>query len=79
MIHGVNVNHEVEFFEMRLEEVGEVVDILIVGESNMTAGGEPSPMYLLPKLQEGFMSHWQHKILHVFIDRFPPQGFADGW
>ena len=64
---------------MRLEEVGDVVDVFIVGESNVTAAGAPSPLYLLPKLQSGFVSRWQHKILHVFIDRFPSQGFADGW
>jgi len=79
LIHGINVNHELEFFEMRLEEVGDVVDVFIVGESNITAGGDPSQLYLLPKLRQGFMSHFQHKILHVFIDHFPEKGYTDGW
>lgn len=79
LIHGLNVNHELEFFEMRLEEVGDVVDVFIVAESNLTAGGDPSPLYLLPELQKGFMSSFQHKILHVFIDQFPAQGLTDGW
>ena len=79
LIHGINLNHELEFFEMRLEEVGDVVDVFIVGESNITAGGDPSPLYLLPQLRQGFMSHFQHKILHVFIDHFPQKGYTDGW
>jgi len=79
LIHGINVNHELEFFEMRLEEIGDVVDVLIVGESNITAGGDPSQLYLLPQLRQGFMSHFQHKILHVFIDHFPKEGYTDGW
>lgn len=79
LIHGINVNHELEFFEARLSEIGDVVDVLIVGESNTTAGGDTSELYLLPNLKRGFMEDYQHKILHVLIDKFPPQGLVDGW
>lgn len=79
LIHGFNINHELEFFQIRFEEVGDVLDVVIVGESNLTAGGDPSPLYLLPELQKGFMSSFQHKIIHVFIDYFPPEGMTDGW
>lgn len=79
LIHGFNINHELEFFQVRLEEVGDVLDVIIVGESNITAGGDPSPLYLLPELRKGFMGGFQHKIIHVFIDHFPPEGLTDGW
>jgi len=79
LIHGLNINHELEFFQVRLEEVGDVLDVVIVGESNLTAGGDPSPLYLLPELRKGFMSGFQHKIIHIFIDHFPPEGLTDGW
>jgi beta-1,4-mannosyl-glycoprotein beta-1,4-N-acetylglucosaminyltransferase len=79
LIHGLNINHELEFFQVRLEEVGDVLDVVIVGESNLTAGGDASPLYLLPELRKGFMSGFQHKIIHIFIDHFPPEGLTDGW
>lgn len=79
LIHGLNINHELEFFQVRLEEVGDVLDVIIVGESNLTAGGDPSPLYLLPELRKGFMGGFQHKIIHIFIDHFPPEGLTDGW
>jgi beta-1,4-mannosyl-glycoprotein beta-1,4-N-acetylglucosaminyltransferase len=79
LIHGLNINHELEFFQVRLEEVGDVLDVVIVGESNLTAGGDPSPLYLLPELRKGFMGGFQHKIIHIFIDHFPLEGLADGW
>jgi beta-1,4-mannosyl-glycoprotein beta-1,4-N-acetylglucosaminyltransferase len=59
--------------------VGDVLDVVIVGESNLTAGGDASPLYLLPELRKGFMSGFQHKIIHIFIDHFPPEGLTDGW
>ena len=79
LIHGFNINHELEFFQMRLEQVGDIVDVLIVGESNLTAGGDVSHLYLLPELQKGFMGRFQHKIIHVLIDHFPQRGLTDGW
>lgn len=79
IIHGININHELEFFEARLKEIGDVVDVLIVGESNYTAGGDSTELYLLPELKKGFMAEYQHKIIHVLIDQFPPEGFVDGW
>lgn len=79
LIHGFNINHELEFFQVRMEEIGDVLDVIIVGESNLTAGGDTSPLYLLPELQNGFMGEFQHKIIHVFIDHFPLQGLTDGW
>lgn len=79
LIHGLNINHELEFFQVRLEEVADVLDVIIVGESNLTAGGDQSPLYLLPELRKGFMGNYQHKIIHIFIDHFPPEGLTDGW
>ena len=79
LIHGFNINHELEFFQVRLEEVGDVLDTIIIGESNLTAGGDPSPLYLLPELKRGYMRAFHHKIIHVLIGFFPPQGLTDGW
>lgn len=79
LIHGININHELEFFQVRLEQVGDIVDVLIVGESNLTAGGDASLLYLLPELKKGFMGRFQHKIIHVLIDHFPERGHTDGW
>jgi len=79
IIHGFNINHEVQFLEIRLGEVGHVVDVFIVAESNVTAGGDAKPLYILPALKKGAARRWQHKMLHVFIDHFPEQGYQDGW
>lgn len=79
IIHGINVNHELDFFEIRLQEIGHLIDVLIVAESNFSAGGDTKPMHLLPELKKGFMIQFQHKIIHVRMDHFPTQGYTDGW
>ena len=79
IIHAFNVNHEVEFFEIRMEEIGDVVDVFIVGESNFTARGDAKPLYLLPLLQAGFLSHLQKKMIHVLIENNSALNWTDGW
>ena len=79
IIHGFNINHEVQFLDIRLGEIGHVVDVFIVAESNVTAGGDAKPLYILPALKKGAARRWQHKMLHVFIDHFPEEGYRDGW
>ena len=51
--------------EAQLYELGNVVDVVLVAESNFTASGLPKPRRLLLALRKGFLSEWQHKIIYV--------------
>jgi len=49
-------------------ELGDVVDVFVIGESNRTTSGEPNELLLLPKMRnEGFLKEYHHKILYVMI------------
>lgn len=79
VIHGINVNHEVDFFEIRLHELADVIDLFIICESNYTAYGLPKNLTFLTLLKKGFFKEFQHKIVYLFLDHFPRGGKEDGW
>ena len=79
LIHGVSVNHEMEWLEIRLLEVGDVVDALIVGESRATAGGDAKPLLVLERLERGWLAAHQPKMVHVVVEPLPAAAYADGW
>ncbi|XP_064472773.1 beta-1,4-mannosyl-glycoprotein 4-beta-N-acetylglucosaminyltransferase-like [Ornithodoros turicata] len=79
VINGININHELDMLEIRLNELYNVVDVFIVCESNYTAYGDAKPLYLLPKLKAGFLRQFQDKIVYVWLDHFPEGGTEDGW
>ena len=56
-----------------------VVDVFIIGESNITAGRDPKPLHFFEALKSGFLDEFQHKILYVYRDHFPAGAVADGW
>ena len=65
--------------EIRLDELGDVVDLFMFGESNFTSFGKHKELRLLQALNSGFARRFHHKILYVFLDHFPEAGYADGW
>lgn len=79
IIHGLNINHETDFFRVRLEELKDAVDVYIVCESNYTAHGDAKPLYLMEKLRSGFVENFHSKIVHVSLHKFPPEGRKNGW
>ena len=56
-----------------------VVDVFIIAESNISAGGEPKPLNFFEAFRSGFLAEFQHKILYVYRDHFPPGYVIDGW
>jgi len=82
MIHAFNVHHELDHAEVQLGELGDVVDVFIIAESNRTTSGEPNELRLLPKMEnEGFLSKYHSKIIHVTIPstEFPNDPAGGGW
>ncbi len=72
-------NIEYEMLESRLGELGDVVDVFIICESNYTAYGDPKPLRLLDKLKQGYLKKYHHKIVYVFLPHFPDKAYRDGW
>ncbi|XP_013776586.1 beta-1,4-mannosyl-glycoprotein 4-beta-N-acetylglucosaminyltransferase-like [Limulus polyphemus] len=79
VINAININNELELFEIRVWELHHVVDIFLVCESNYTAAGEEKPLRLFKNLQNGFLQEFQKKIVYVFLDHFPEDGRLNGW
>lgn len=68
IIHFLNFHFELDWVEVQLEELGDVVDVFVIGESNRTTSGEPNELLLLPKMKnEGFLKKYHSKILYVMI------------
>ena len=65
--------------EARLEEFGDLVDVFLILESNYTAYGDPKDVRLLKALREGHYKKYSCKIVHVFLDYFPEEGYINGW
>ena len=72
-------NMELDLLEARIMELGDVVDVFVLLESNFTGHGDPKPLYLLPKLRSGFLKAYQHKLLYTFLGCFPEEGHTNGW
>ncbi len=82
IIHAFNVHHELDHAEVQLGELGDVVDVFIIAESNRTTSGKPNKLQLLPKMKnEGFLSKYHSKIIHVTIPStdFPKDPAEGGW
>jgi hypothetical protein len=79
LIHGLQVNHEFDLFEARLEMLKDVVDVYIVLESNFSTYGEAKPLSFLQKLQAGWMAPLQDRLLYVLLPFFPKAGETNGW
>lgn len=79
IINAIPFNMEYEMLEIRLQEIGDLVDVFLILESNFTAYGKPKPLYLLDKLRSGAYAQFAHKIVHVFLDYFPAAAYTNGW
>ena len=79
IVHGLQVNHELDLYEARLEILKDVVDVYIMLESNYSSYGEPKPLTFLQKLQTGWMSRYQDSLLYVLLPFFPKAGESNGW
>ena len=79
IIYGFPFNHEFEMLEAKLDELGDLVDVFIITESNFTAHGDAKPRLLLERLSEGYLQKYHSKIFHVSIDYFPEEAHSNGW
>ena len=79
LIYAFPFNIEFEMVEAMLSELGDVVDVFIVSESNYSAHGDPKPLRLLDRLKKGFCSNIQQKIVYVFTGFFPKEAYKSGW
>lgn len=82
IIHFFNFHHELDHAEVQLGELGDVVDVFVIGESNRTTSGESNELLLLPKMKnEGLLKEYHHKIIYVMIPStdFPEDPAKGGW
>ncbi|XP_016387782.1 beta-1,4-mannosyl-glycoprotein 4-beta-N-acetylglucosaminyltransferase-like [Sinocyclocheilus rhinocerous] len=79
VINAININHEFDLLHARFHELGDVVDVFLVCESNFTAYGDSRPLVFRKQILNGMFDYIKHKILYVFLDRFPDGGHSDGW
>ncbi|XP_043922850.1 beta-1,4-mannosyl-glycoprotein 4-beta-N-acetylglucosaminyltransferase isoform X1 [Protopterus annectens] len=79
IINAININHEFDLLDGRFHELGDVVDVFVVCESNFTAFGESRKLKFAEMLLNGTFDYIKHKILYVFLDHFPDGGRQDGW
>ena len=79
IIQAFPFNMEFAMLEARLREFGDLVDVFMILESNYTAYGDPKDVRLLRKLREGHYKNYACKIVHVFLDFFPQEGYKNGW
>ena len=78
LIHALPVNLEVELFEVRIASLYDVVDVFIIGESNLTNSGGNRDLLFLELLQGGWLKPYHDKIHYLFRGYPPPTGFEDG-
>ena len=80
IINAFPFNDEFDLLDVRLMEIGDVVDVFLVLESNYTSRGDPKPLNLRNKLNSaGNDSQYSCKIVHVFLDFFPFSESSTNW
>ncbi|XP_052397941.1 beta-1,4-mannosyl-glycoprotein 4-beta-N-acetylglucosaminyltransferase [Carassius gibelio] len=79
VINAININHEFDLLHARFHELGDVVDVFLVCESNFTAYGDSKPLVFRQQILNGMFDYIKHKILYIFLDHFPDGGHVDGW
>lgn len=73
------MNVEFEMLEIRLHELGDIVDVFLILESNYTAYGDPKSLRLRDELASGKHAKYASKIVYVLLDYFPAEGRTNGW
>lgn len=79
LIHGLQVNHEFDMTEARVESLGSSVDAYIIMESNFTTYGTPKALEMLDRMRDGWLAEHQHKMAYVFLSYFTEKGKTNGW
>ena len=79
IIQAFPFNVEFPMLEARLDEVGDIVDVFLILESNYTAFGHPRQLWLLQKLGNGYLKEYACKIVYVYLDYFPKEAYKNGW
>ncbi len=79
VINAININHEFDLLHARFHELGDVVDVFLICESNFTAYGASRPLLFRQLILNGTFDYIKHKILYIFLDHFPDGGRTDGW
>ena len=65
-------------FFNRIRMLANVVDVFIIGESNITCAGDSKPLHFFEAFKSGYLAEFQHKILYVYRDEFPSGYVEDG-
>jgi len=71
------VNDELDVLEMVLYEIYPVVDVIILGESNMTYKKTPKPLFY--EAHKQYFKKYADKIRHVLVDYSNCAGDRDPW
>jgi len=79
VVYAFPFSIEFDLVELRFAELADVVDVFLILESNYTAYGTPKPLHLLERLRNGTYPDVAGKVVHVFLDYFPPEAHRDGW
>ena len=79
LVSAFPFNVEFEMLEARLADLGDLVDVFLILESNYTAYGEQKPLRLLDRLKAGGYSDVACKLVHVFLPFFPEAAHSNGW
>ena len=62
---GMPVNHELTLTEVRVKDVYDVVDVFVISEGNVSAGGQSKPLTFFNEFQKGFMEPYQVSVLYI--------------
>ena len=79
VIQGIIVNHELQWFEVRVRQLHSVVDVFVILESTIASSGQAKNLTFYDAFQDGFLKEFQHKILYVKLDDIPQDYIDDGW
>ena len=79
LIHALQVNHEFDLFEARMEMLKDVVDVYLLLESNYTACGNEKQLLFMNKFRAGWLENFQDKIQYVFLSFFHEAAKTNGW
>lgn len=70
-------NSELDMLELRLNELGDVVDYFVLMESTVTHSGKPKKLFFDSSKHESRFQRFMHKIVHVVENDTIAQSFTD--
>lgn len=69
--------NELDLLEIRLKELGPVVDRFVLVEATITHQGKPKPLYYAEN--KARFADFHHKLTHIVVDRYPENADRDAW